>query len=79
MHIGNRIREVLTDRGQTAIWLAAQIPCERSNVYHIFKREDINMVLLCKISRILRHNFLAELSAAVQNEIDGKPSPQLEE
>lgn len=74
MHIGNRIKEVLTARGQTAIWLAAQIPCERSNVYHIFKREDINMMLLCKISKILNHNFLAELSETVQSELDSKSS-----
>ena len=30
MHIGNRIKEILGEKGRTAIWLASQIPCERS-------------------------------------------------
>ncbi|WP_286044059.1 hypothetical protein [Xylanibacter rodentium] len=72
MHIGNRIKEVLGEKGRTAIWLASQIPCERSNVYHIFRREDINVKLLCRISAILGYNFLVELSEEMQNELDGK-------
>ncbi len=71
MHIGNRIKEILVKKGRTAIWLAAQIPCERSNVYHIFRREDINLNLLCRISVILGHNFLAELSEEMQKELGG--------
>lgn len=62
MHIGKRIKDVLFEKGHNACWFAEQIPCERSNVYHIFKRTDIGVGLLMTISRILDHDFFAELS-----------------
>ncbi len=62
MHIGERIKEVLLTKGKTVCWLASQIPCERSNVYHIFKRSDMSVELLMNISRILGHDFFADLS-----------------
>ena len=62
MHIGNRIKEVMIEKGYSASWLAEQIPCERSNVYHIFGRRDIGVELLLIISRLLKHDFFAELS-----------------
>ena len=61
MHIGSLIRGVLLRQGRSAAWLAARIPCERSNVYHIFKRDDIGVVLLLKISKILEHDFLQDI------------------
>ena len=62
IHIGTRIREVMKDKKMTVTYLASQIPCERTNVYNIFIRTDISMSLLMTISRILGHNFFAELS-----------------
>lgn len=61
-HIGGRIREVLAERGLTVDWLACRIPCERSNVYNIFRRETIDAGLLFCISQALGHDFFAELS-----------------
>lgn len=69
MHIGNRIKEVLDERKQRACWLAEQIPCERSNIYHIFKRHDISVELLRTISLVLDHDFFAELSVELQQEM----------
>lgn len=43
-------------------WLAAEINCERTNVYNIFSRKDISTGLLQKISVILNHDFFKELS-----------------
>ena len=63
MHIGNRIKEVLQKRQKPVTWLAKEINCERTNVYNIFAREDINTGLLTKISIILEHNFFKELSS----------------
>lgn len=60
--IGDRIRAVLFSQNRTAKWLAEQIPCERTNVYDIFKRTDINVNLLRQISIILDHDFFKELS-----------------
>jgi len=62
MDVGKRIKEVLLMQGHTAKWLAEQIPCERTNVYDIFRRKDMNVVLLGQISVILQHDFFEELS-----------------
>ena len=79
MHIGKRIKDVLFGKGYNACWLAEQIPCERSNVYHIFKRTDIGIGLLITISRILDHDFFAELSQELKGEHPLPTSPRGEE
>ena len=63
MHIGKRIREVLDQSGHNVSWLAAQIGSERSNVYNIFRRDNIDSELLCHISVAMGHDFFADLSA----------------
>ena len=62
MHIGQRIKEVLEQRHKPVTWLAKEINCERTNVYNIFARKDINTGLLTKLGIILEHNFFNELS-----------------
>ena len=54
MNIGKHIEEIA--------WLATQIPCERTNVYNIFKRKSLDVRLLMRISVILGHDFFKELS-----------------
>ena len=62
MHIGKRIKEVLEQRQKPVTWLAKEINCERTNVYNIFARKDINTALLAKIGIILEYNFFKEFS-----------------
>lgn len=62
MHIGERIKQDLFRKGYTAKWLSQQLQCERTNVYNIFKRENMDVALLAKISLILKHDFFKELS-----------------
>lgn len=62
MKVGQRIKEILFSQKHSAKWLSEQIPCERTNVYDIFKRGDINVRLLARISVVLDHDFFAELS-----------------
>ena len=61
MHIGKRIKEVLREQGHNVSWLAARIPCERSNVYNIFRRCNIDAGLLYSISLVMEYNFFADL------------------
>ncbi len=63
--IGTLIRKELKSKGLTAAWLAEQIPCDRSNIYNIFKRNDINSSLLQRISVLLEHDFFADLSESL--------------
>ena len=62
MNIGKHIEEILRKQGKSAAWLATQIPCERTNVYNIFKRKSLDVRLLMRISVILGHDFFQELS-----------------
>lgn len=62
MNIGKKIREVLDNEGHNACWLAERIPCERSNVYNIFRRESISVDLLFRISEVLEYDFFKEIS-----------------
>lgn len=62
MHIGERIREVMEIRHRSVVWVARQINCERTNVYNIFARKDINTHLLRQMCQILDYDFFKELS-----------------
>lgn len=62
MNIGKHIEEILRGQGKSASWLAHEIPCERTNVYNIFKRKSLDVKLLQRISIVLEHDFFKELS-----------------
>ena len=66
MHIGKRIKEVLELQGHNVVWLASQISCERSNIYNMFKRDNIGVDLLQKVCCALGHDFFKELSNDLQ-------------
>ncbi len=62
MDIGRRIYEVMCEKGYTAAWLAQRVPCERSNIYNVFRRKSMSIDLLFIFSTLLHHDFFAELS-----------------
>lgn len=65
IHAGQLIECVLHEQGRTVTWFAAQLCCTRPNVYKIFRRENIDIQLLWRISCILKHNFFQDLANAV--------------
>ena len=68
MHIGKKIKTVMKSQGRSVSWLAAQIPCDRSNIYNIYKRDTIDVKLLMRLSDILGHNFLQDLLDEMETE-----------
>jgi len=62
MHIGQRIKEIMEQRHCSVVSVARQLSCERTNVYNIFERKDINTQLLRQFCLILEHDFFKELS-----------------
>lgn len=62
MHIGQRIKEVMKAKKISAVKVAKELSCERTNLYNIFDREDVNTSLLRKLSIVLNHDFFKELS-----------------
>ena len=62
--IGQRIRQVFDEKPKSCdvAWFAARLHCERRNVYRIFERDNIDIIQLFRISKILNHDFFADLS-----------------
>ena len=59
VHIGNLILREHTAQRRSASWLAEQLSCDRTNVYKIFKKKDLDTQLLLRISRILGRDFFS--------------------
>ena len=62
IHIGEMIKAEFRRQGRTVKWLTEQLHCNRSNVYNIFARQNIDVEMLILISRVLGHNFLTDLA-----------------
>ena len=62
--IGERIRIVFDQMPKTCSigWFAKELNCDRRNIYRIFKKENIDIQLLARISQILDHDFFHDLS-----------------
>lgn len=63
IHTGLLIKNTLRAQGHTVTWFADQLCCTRSNAYKIFRKNNIDVELLWRISLVLGHNFFGELSS----------------
>lgn len=66
IHIGKEIQHRLYEEGKSAIWLAQQLSCTRSNIYKIFAKQSIDTDLLLRISNILNHDFFKLYKKEIQ-------------
>ncbi|MBR5984561.1 MAG: helix-turn-helix transcriptional regulator [Bacteroidales bacterium] len=62
MHIGQHIKEVMKQKGVTATQLANDICCARPHIHRIFRKDNIDIGLLQRISKALDHDFFRDLS-----------------
>lgn len=69
VHAGQLIERKLHEQGRSVTWFATQLCCTRPNVYKIFKKENIDVQLLWRISCILQHDFFYDFSYAVTSTI----------
>ena len=68
INIGQEIEKELRRQERGVSWFARKLNCDRSNVYKIFKRDDIDTSTLERISNILNRNFF-ELYCSQNNNI----------
>ena len=66
IHDGERIKEYLAITGLSVSEFARRLNCHRQNIYDIFKRKTIDVVLLQRISKVLEHDFVSEIYASKQ-------------
>ena len=74
MHIGQRIHEILIEQQRTPTWFARKICCTRQHVYTIFKKSNVDVELLMRISRALDHNLFSELAEEVDGDTTAHPA-----
>lgn len=68
LHAGQLIEQTLRKQGRSVTWFATRLCCTRPNVYKIFRKENIDIYLLWRISDILEHDFFHDLSLAYRND-----------
>ena len=61
--IGQLIENEVRKQQRSITDFADEICCQRSNVYNIFKRNNIDIQLLARISKVLQHNYFQDLAA----------------
>ena len=66
MHIGQHIKEVMRRQGVTATQLASDICCTRPHMHKIFRKDNLDIALLWRISEALGHDFFHDLSEEYQ-------------
>ena len=69
LHIGEAIQELMKRQGKTSTWLAQALCCDRTNVYNIYRRSSLDTLLLRRVSKVLHHDFFADLSEDLQKEM----------
>lgn len=52
----------MRQKGVTATQLAKDICCTRPNMHKIFRKDNIDIILLWRISKALEHDFFKDLS-----------------
>lgn len=67
LHLGKLIHQELKRQKRSVTWLADSINCDRTNCYLIFDKQYIDIDLLKRISKVLKHNFFNELAAYMEN------------
>ncbi|MCM1317918.1 MAG: XRE family transcriptional regulator [Bacteroides sp.] len=63
--IGAMIRDELRRQERSVAWFARKICCSRTHAYKIFEKDNIDILLLARISRALGHNFFDDLSRTI--------------
>lgn len=69
LHIGKMIESELRHQRRPVAWLASRLFCDRTNAYKLLKRRNIDIEQLIRISVILNHNFLAEMSTFIDHRL----------
>ena len=66
IHIGSLIEQELRRQDRSVTWFAAELRCDRTNVYKGFKKKSIDTLLLENLCVLLRHNFFLDYADEVK-------------
>jgi len=69
-NIGQRIRDELRRQERSVAWFSRQICCTRQHAYKIFEKDNLDVLLLLRISKALNHDFFNDISQSLCNQYD---------
>ena len=69
IHIGEEIRAEVKRQGRTVEWVARRMPCDKSNIYKLFKKESIDVKLLMRFGEVLGRDFFKMYSERLSGQI----------
>lgn len=75
IHIGKLIEEELHGQERSVTWFACKLCCDRTNIYKIFRKQNIDTDQLLRISQILNKDFFQLYSEEVKEKIYTQESP----
>lgn len=67
IHIGALVKQFIKENNINASELARELGKTRQNLYDLYKRDDVGVKELLSISRVLNHNFLADIQQDKQS------------
>lgn len=70
IHLGTMIKRELKAQGRSVVWLARTINMERSSIYKIFERNSLDVILLVRISLVMKHDFFKDISTKIRENYD---------
>ena len=82
IHIGEKIKQVITDKGFKQKDIAKKLNTTPTNLQNIFKSEDINVKRLADLCKILEYDFFdlyrsSNIANKIQNTKDNRISIEL--
>lgn len=61
-HVGHIIKAVFDEQGRTVKWFAEKMHCNRTNIYKMFEKSDLNSEIIARASKALDHDFFLDIS-----------------
>ena len=67
IHVGALVKDFVKENNINASELARKLGKTQQNLYDLYKRDDIGVKELLSISKVLNHNFLADIQKDKQS------------
>jgi hypothetical protein len=71
IHVGAIIKDRLALERRSVSWFAAQMNCDRSNMYKLLSRAHLDTNFIFRASKVLEHNFFKDISDKLQTATEG--------
>lgn len=72
IHVGSLVRTELLRQQKSVSWLAEQLGIQRPNCYRILNAQSLQSELLCRLCRVMQHDFFLEISQQISKTLKQK-------